>query len=176
MKKDRPGPNWKKIDLGLIEKDAMTSVLGRTYRNCIVLYLSISIALLTAWAFQKCSRPQQLTLFRSLHAEALQAIAGKGLVEGPYMAARAGFEPTTLRSNGVVSTNAPPCPTNTCSFTQKPKMIVMDLLNSAQTWVYVGLVDYDVCIQERSQENFGGVYLLLKTSIRDIAFSYILSF
>src|SRR6218665_3822506 len=29
-----------------------------------------------------------------------------------YMAARAGFEPTTLRSNGVVSTNAPPCPTN----------------------------------------------------------------
>src|SRR6218665_2693782 len=27
-----------------------------------------------------------------------------------YMAARVGFEPTTLRSNGVVSTNAPPCP------------------------------------------------------------------
>ena len=29
---------------------------------CIVLYLSVSIALLTAWAFQKRSRPQQLTL------------------------------------------------------------------------------------------------------------------
>src|SRR6218665_1004349 len=56
------------------------------------------------------SRPQQLTLCRSLHAEALQAIAGKGLAQGPYMAARAGFEPMTLRSNGVVSTNAPPCP------------------------------------------------------------------
>src|SRR6218665_3629611 len=79
--------------------------------DLIVLYLSISIALLTAWAFQKRSRPQQLTLCRSLHAEALQAIAGKGLAQGPYMAARAGFEPTTLRSNGVASTNAPPCPT-----------------------------------------------------------------
>ena len=85
---------------------------------CIVLYLSIFIALLTAWAFQKRSRPQQLTLCRSLHAEALQAIAGKGLAQGPYMAARAGFEPTTLWLNGVVSTNAPPCldPPVMCSF------------------------------------------------------------
>src|SRR6218665_2054364 len=82
---------------------------------CIVLYLSISIALLTARAFQKRSRPQQLTLCRSLHAEALQVIAGKGLAQGPYMAARAGFEPTTLRSNGVASTNAPPCPTSLLS-------------------------------------------------------------
>src|SRR6218665_4199015 len=79
---------------------------------CIVLYLSISIALLTASAFQKRSRPQQSTLCRSLHAEALQAIAGKGPAQGPYMAAKAGFEPTTLRSNGVASTNAPPCATS----------------------------------------------------------------
>src|SRR6218665_1517097 len=78
---------------------------------CIVLYLSISITLLTTSSFQNRSRPQQLTLCRSLHAEALQAIAGKGLAQGPYMAARAGFESTTLWSNGVVSTNAPPCPT-----------------------------------------------------------------
>ena len=73
----------------------------------------MSIALLTAWAFQKRSRPQQLTLCRSLHAEELQAIASERLAQGPYMAARAGFEPTTLRSNGVVSTNAPSCPTLT---------------------------------------------------------------
>src|SRR6218665_1005493 len=38
---------------------------------CIVLYLSISIAFLTASAFQKRSRPQQMTLCRSLQAEAL---------------------------------------------------------------------------------------------------------
>ena len=44
-----------------------------------VLYLSISIALLTAWAFQKRSRPQQLSLCRSLHAEALQATVSEGL-------------------------------------------------------------------------------------------------
>jgi len=59
---------------------------------CIVLYLSISMALLTAWAFQKRSRPQQLTLCRSLHTEALQATASEGLAQGPYVAARAIFE------------------------------------------------------------------------------------
>src|SRR6218665_101641 len=41
---------------------------------CIVLYLSISISLLTPRAFQKRSRPQQLTLCRSLNAEALQLL------------------------------------------------------------------------------------------------------
>ena len=66
-------------------------------------YLSISIPLLTARAFQKRSRPQQLTLCRSLHAEALQATVSEGLAQCPcmYVAARAGFEPTTLRSKGI---------------------------------------------------------------------------
>ena len=49
-------------------------------------------------------------LCRSLHAEALQATVSEGLAQGPYIAARAGFEPKTLLSKGVVSTNAPPCP------------------------------------------------------------------
>jgi len=31
-----------------------------------------------------------------LHTEAPQAIASEGLVQGPYVEARAGFEPTTL--------------------------------------------------------------------------------
>src|SRR6218665_3039638 len=39
-----------------------------------------------------------------------QAIAGKGLAQGPYMAARAGVEPTTLRLRVIASTNAPSCP------------------------------------------------------------------
>src|SRR6218665_3546030 len=50
---------------------------------CILLYLSISIELLTARVFQKRSRPQQLILCRSLHAEALQATASEGLAQGP---------------------------------------------------------------------------------------------
>src|SRR6218665_3041991 len=77
---------------------------------CIVLYLSISIALFTASAFHKRPQPQQLTLCRSLHAEALRATASKGLAQGPYMVDRVGFVPTTLRSKGITSTNAPPCP------------------------------------------------------------------
>src|SRR6218665_2389113 len=46
------------------------------------------------------------------HAEAhmLQATAGKGLAQGPYTAARAGVEPTTLRLKAIDSTKAPPCP------------------------------------------------------------------
>src|SRR6218665_3494595 len=41
-----------------------------------------------------------------------QATAGKGLAQGPYMAARAGGEPTTLRLKVIDSTKAPPCPTS----------------------------------------------------------------
>ena len=86
-------------------------ILKRHFSTSIVLYLSISIALLTAWVFQKRSRPQQLTLCRSLHAEALQATASEGLAQGPYVASRAGFEHTTLRFKGIDSTNVPPRPT-----------------------------------------------------------------
>src|SRR6218665_856049 len=40
-----------------------------------------------------------------------QATAGKGLVQGPDVAARAGVEPTTLRLKVIVSTKAPRRPT-----------------------------------------------------------------
>src|SRR6218665_3104968 len=43
------------------------------------------------------------------HAEA-QATAGKGLAQGPYVTARAGIEPTTLRLRVIASTNAPSRP------------------------------------------------------------------
>jgi len=37
------------------------------------------------------------------HAEAPQATVSEGLVQGPYMAARAGVEPTTLRNNRLLT-------------------------------------------------------------------------
>src|SRR6218665_894044 len=40
-----------------------------------------------------------------------QAIAGKGLAQGPCVAARLGVEPTTLQLKVIVSTKAPPPPT-----------------------------------------------------------------
>src|SRR6218665_1902617 len=40
-----------------------------------------------------------------------QGTAGKGLAQGPYVAARAGVEPTTLRLRVIASTNAPSRPT-----------------------------------------------------------------
>ena len=42
------------------------------------------------------------------HAEAPQATASEGLAQGPYVAARAGFEPMTPRMKGDESTNEPP--------------------------------------------------------------------
>src|SRR6218665_2218332 len=81
----------------------------------VFLYLSVSIALLSSHSrsFSEAPRPQQLTLCRSLHDEALplQATVSEGLAQGPYVAARAGFEPTTLQSKGFNSTIAPPRPT-----------------------------------------------------------------
>src|SRR6218665_3852986 len=51
------------------------------------------------------------------HAENAQTTAGKGLAQGPYVAARAGVEPTTLRLKAIDSTKAPPCPTCRVMFT-----------------------------------------------------------
>src|SRR6218665_73480 len=42
------------------------------------------------------------------HAEAPQATASEGLVQGPYMATSTRFEPTSLRTKGDKSTNEPP--------------------------------------------------------------------
>ena len=44
------------------------------------------------------------------HAEAPQATASEGLSQGPYVAARAGFEPMTLWTKGDKCTNEPPRP------------------------------------------------------------------
>ena len=48
------------------------------------------------------------------HAEVPQAIASEGLAQGPYMAARVGFEPLTHRTICDESTNEPLHPTMLC--------------------------------------------------------------
>ena len=45
------------------------------------------------------------------HFGAPQATASEGLVQGPYVVAWAGYEPATLWTKGVESTNEPPRPT-----------------------------------------------------------------
>src|SRR6218665_2470289 len=44
--------------------------------------------------------------------EAQEAALSEGLAQSPYGAAKAGFEPTTLRTKGDESTNEPPYPAN----------------------------------------------------------------
>jgi len=48
-----------------------------------------------------------------IHAKVPHATAGEGLALGPYVAARAGFKPTTFQMKGVESTNEPSHPTFT---------------------------------------------------------------
>ena len=57
---------------------------------------------------QKRSRHSTNTPVSEFHAEAPQATVSEGLAQGPYVAARAGFDPMTLRTKGVDTTNGPP--------------------------------------------------------------------
>ena len=50
------------------------------------------------------------------HAEAPPPTVSEGLAQGPYVAARAGFEPTNPRSTAIDSTKEPMCPTYTCMY------------------------------------------------------------
>jgi len=45
------------------------------------------------------------------HAEMPQATASEGLAQGPFVVAKAEFEPTTLQTKGDEPTNEPPRPT-----------------------------------------------------------------
>ena len=47
-----------------------------------------------------------------LTREAIWATAREGFVQGPYVAARVGFEPATIRTQGAELTTKPPRPTN----------------------------------------------------------------
>src|SRR6218665_612108 len=59
-------------------------------------------------SFRLCIVPLQVQYYSEalpFHAEAPQANASEGLTQGPFVAARAEFEPTTLRTKGDESTN-----------------------------------------------------------------------
>jgi len=53
----------------------------------------------------------------------MQATASEGLAQGPCMAARAGFEDTTLRTKGDKSTNVPRRYYNTFKFIISIKLL-----------------------------------------------------
>ena len=81
------------------------------YEISIVLYCIVFIHLYSASHSLSLSEALSTTAIDTVSEFARRsATISEGLAQGPYTAARAGFEPTTLRSNGVVSTNTPPCP------------------------------------------------------------------
>src|SRR6218665_1731340 len=91
---------------------SFSSKLGsRNLRQFIHSFIpAISIAPLQVLYYSEALPTTARILYRSFTPKRT-ATAGKGLAQGPYMAARAGVEPTTLRLRVIASTNAPPCPT-----------------------------------------------------------------
>src|SRR6218665_4023021 len=73
---------------------------------------AISIATLQVLYHSEALPTTARILYRSFTPKRTgNSTAGEGLAEGAYVAARAGVEPTTLRLKAIVSTKAPPRPT-----------------------------------------------------------------
>ena len=81
------------------------------YHDSFIHSFKLFLKLFKPTTTQRCSRHSMDTV-SEFHPEKPQATANEGLAQGPYMAARVGFEPTTLRMKGVESTSDPPRPTN----------------------------------------------------------------
>src|SRR6218665_1867623 len=85
--------------------DHNTSFLHPRHINCYHLFIhsfihsAISIAPLQVLYYSEALPTTARIMYRSF-------TVGKGLAQGPYMAARAGVEPTTLRLKAIDSTKA----------------------------------------------------------------------
>jgi len=94
---------------------------------------AIYIAPLQSTATQRRSRHSTDTV-PNFHAEAPQAAASEILAQGPYVAARARFEPATLQTKGFKSTNEPLHPTS------------IGLTDCDAFWLHVSLSVMDIGI------------------------------
>jgi|SRR6218665_155699 len=86
---------------------------------CCVLYCVVFIHFYSASDSMSLSEALLTTAIDTVlefTRETLQATVSEGLAQGPYLAARAGFVPMTLRSKGIDSTNASPRLTCVCVY------------------------------------------------------------
>src|SRR6218665_3925691 len=91
--------------------------------------LAISIAPLQVLYYSEALPTTARILYRSFTPKSTDNCrTGIGLAQDPYMAARAGVEPTTRRLKAIDSTKAPPCPT-LCMIAWCTMSIVQDTIN-----------------------------------------------
>ena len=85
----------------------------------------------------------------------------EGLAQGAYVAARAGFELTTLWTKGVESTNEPTCPTS-LQLNNEVVLIVSAIVKSAKCWPFVSrhLLSWASFLEDGSQSSIGYNYLM----------------
>ena len=92
--------------LFLLSRMASWAVLASMSHSFIP---AISIAPLQVLYYSRGAPDYSMDTVSEFHVEAHRWL-GKGLAQGPYVAATAGVEPTTLRLKVIDSTNAPPPP------------------------------------------------------------------
>src|SRR3984885_10081102 len=83
----------------------MLVIVCKLYYFLNFLFYSISIAPLQVTLYSEALPTTAQTLCWSFHVEAHRAIVSEELAQGPYVARRAGFEPTTLRPQANARTH-----------------------------------------------------------------------
>ena len=87
---------------------------GMSCISCHSFIPAISIAPLRVLYYSEVLPTIQHGYCIGVSRRSAQAAVSKGLAQCPYVAARAGVEPTTLRLKVIISTKAPPRPTTSC--------------------------------------------------------------
>src|SRR6218665_1331354 len=80
-----------------------------TYRIIMIMIIDHFYSATSSTTTQRRSRLHH-GYYIGVSRRSAQATVGKGLAQGPYVTARAGVEPTTLRLKVIASTNAPSPP------------------------------------------------------------------
>src|SRR6218665_2905045 len=101
--------NHKTSEIRHLQKTKNTTIQESTFIHSFI--LAISIAPLQVLYHSEVLPTTARILYRSFTPKCTGIItAGKGLAQGPYVTARAGVEPTTLRLKVIDSTKAPSRP------------------------------------------------------------------
>src|SRR6218665_698529 len=79
-----------------IKTSSLYSIDHRQWENDIHSFRIFLQCLFKSTTTQRHSRPQQLTLCRSLHAKVLQATVSEGLAQGPWRCGQNGIRPHDL--------------------------------------------------------------------------------
>ena len=98
-------------DTGSCQSFSNNTMSRETNRANLFIHSFIQDIFIAALQVHSRNNSYNTNTMSEYHAKAPQATTSGGLAQGPFVAIRAGYEPTALRTKGDKSTNEPPCPT-----------------------------------------------------------------